>query len=466
MGCNTSIPSDHDGKSNLNTKSNSTKIIDSQMNVNMTNIKPLNSESQHEYNNVLKNKTTNKKNRNPHDYETILSCQGQLEVPNQFKKWFPARHGHKRVRKLFKWNKELGHGVTGSVHEIEYKSQICAVKQVEMNDQWARMLFTTEARVLSKLRHNGIIGFVDMFFDEKYYYLVLEKADFDLYYVMKKKGQLSERKTRNIVYALLKAIAYMHKKDLAHRDIKPENIVFIATDTNQPKLIDFGDAERARDNKTYTEFVGTPPYMSPERLDEHKGWQLKKADIWAIAVIAYEMYCGQRCFQGDTQKQVFGRILRGEWEWPNDRKPSEDMQDFIKQCLMHDAKDRPTAQQALNHKWFVKNREKEEIKTNECLTPKHKLVDDISGAISVDEEEIKSSPHCGRIGNDDDDDGLIKIKDITERQNNTEGLATIFANLASMVESNALQDILVKFGNLFYDFFHSFIMLARPPREI
>eukprot|EP01083_Nonionella_stella_P043992 118644_1 len=160
----------------------------------------------------------NKPKFEKHDYESILTSPGQLPIPEKFIKWFPPRHGHRHIRKLFKWHVELGHGVTGSVHEIEYKQQICAVKQIPKHDQWGRMLFTTEARVLSKLRHCGIIGFIDMFFDEKYYYLVLEKADFDLYYVMKKKGHLSERKTRNITYALLKAISYMHKKNLVHID--------------------------------------------------------------------------------------------------------------------------------------------------------------------------------------------------------------------------------------------------------
>merc|ERR1712154_43254 len=138
------------------------------------------------------------------------------------------------------------------------------------------------------------------------------------------------------------------------------NIVFIATDTDNPRLIDFGDAEMAKDDKTYTEFVGTPPYMSPERLDAHKGWELKKSDIWAIAVIAYEMYTGSRCFEGDTQKQVFGRILRGEWSWPRDRRPSKKMMDFIEQCLNHNAKDRPSAIEALEHEWFATKRKQEE----------------------------------------------------------------------------------------------------------
>eukprot|EP01084_Bolivina_argentea_P312091 540289_1 len=193
-----------------------------------------------------------KHNYEKHDYESILSSPGQLEIPKKFQKWFPARHGHKHIAKLFKWHFELGRGVTSSVHVIEYKQQICAVKQLTRHDEWGRMLFTTEARVLSKVRHCGIIRFIDMFFDEKYYYLVLEKADFDLYDVMKKRGHLSERKTRNITYALLNAISYMHKNNLVHRDLKPENIVFMSNDTNQPLLIDFGDAEMAKKDKIYT----------------------------------------------------------------------------------------------------------------------------------------------------------------------------------------------------------------------
>ena len=208
--------------------------------------------------------------------ERLLSSPGQLAMPEKFKKWFPAQHGHRDIRRLFVWHKELGHGVTGSVHEIVYKSKVCAVKQIERNDQWARMLFTSEARVLSKVRHQGIISFVDMFFDEKYYYLVLEKADFDLYAVMKRNGRLSERETRNITYALLKALAYMHRKNVAHRghpylisvlsvifafafepssDLKPENIVFKREAMDQPLLIDFGDAEMAKTDKTYTELI-------------------------------------------------------------------------------------------------------------------------------------------------------------------------------------------------------------------
>ena len=93
--------------------------------------------------------------------------------------------------------------------------------------------------------------------------------------------------------------------------------------------------------------------MAPERLGEHKGWQLKKSDIWAIAAIAYEMYVGERCFQGINQREIFGKILNGQWSWPQDRVPSDPMQDLIRQCLAIDANERLSAEDVLCHSWFA-----------------------------------------------------------------------------------------------------------------
>ena len=76
--------------------------------------------------------------------------------------------------------------------------------------------------------------------------------------------------------------------------------------------------------------MGTPPYMSPERLDEHEGWQLKKSDVWAVGVIAYEMCAGERCFNGETQDEIFKKVSRAKWKWPEYFKPSKELDDFVK----------------------------------------------------------------------------------------------------------------------------------------
>ena len=144
--------------------------------------------------------------------------------------------------------------------------------------------------------------------------------------------------------------------------------------------------------------------MAPEKLGEHKGWQLKKADVWAIATIAFEMFVGKRCFQGNSQREVFGKIMSGQWSWPQDRTPSDSMQDLIRQCLSPDAKDRPTAQDILAHSWFAD------------------LSNDIENDTKVDEE-------------------------IAGRRTNVScelDAHSIFTRLVSMVETNPLQDLIVK----------------------
>ena len=94
-------------------------------------------------------------------------------------------------------------------------------------------------------------------------------------------------------------------------------------------------------------------------MKEHKGWELKKSDIWAIGVIAYEMYCGQRCFDGKSQKEVFSKILNANWRWPKHRRPSCKMRDFVEKCLEVDTKERLSASEALGHDWFIDGREQE-----------------------------------------------------------------------------------------------------------
>eukprot|EP01084_Bolivina_argentea_P086791 156836_1 len=266
-------------------------------------------------------------------------------MKNEVPKWFPASSS------TFTIKKKLGGGASGVVYSVLHKetNTMYALKRIRIDNKCSSIQFTTEARVLSRIKHPSIIKYINMFRDNKYYYLLLEKADYDLWGMMNPKKCLSEEQTKRIIYQLLESVVHIHKKNLVHRDIKPENIVF---KDNVPKLIDFGDAEMATPNKIYTELVGTPQYMSPERLQEHNAMELKKSDVWALAVVAYEMYSGKRCFDGNNQKHVFGQILCGDWKWNIDRIPSDEMKDFVEKCLCLDVEKRLSSAEALSHAWF------------------------------------------------------------------------------------------------------------------
>ena len=177
---------------------------------------------------------------------------------------------------------------------------------------------------------------IDIYFDEKHWYLALERGHYDLHQVIKLMGRLTEEHASHITTNLLLALDYIHETELlVHRDLKPENIVFHKSDKTLPKLIDFGDAEYVKDSKEYTEFVGTPPYMSPERLKAHSGWQLKKSDVWAVGVITFEMVAADRCFHGQTQNEIFEKVTKAQWQWPDDFKPSRECNDFVKVMFVY-----------------------------------------------------------------------------------------------------------------------------------
>jgi len=226
------------------------------------------------------------------------------------------------------------------------------LKVIERNSSASEHAFITECLTLSQLNHKGVIGGSSIMLDGKHFYLMMERADTDLQKLLQRRGQFDERETKEITRSLLETVVYLQSKNVAHRDLKPANIVFCEDDRTAPKLIDFGDAVTITDEENYTDFVGTPPYMAPERLATHTGCQLKKSEVWSIAVIAFEIWTGQRCFGGTSQQEVFEKITGNYWSWPQDRTPSDSMQDFIKNCLCTDTEDRPSADQALTHAWF------------------------------------------------------------------------------------------------------------------
>ena len=55
--------------------------------------------------------------------------------------------------------------------------------------------------------------------------------------------------------------------------------------------------------------LGTPYYVAPEVL---KGDYDEKCDIWSIGAMTYLMLCGDPPFTGDSNNEIFKKIIKSE----------------------------------------------------------------------------------------------------------------------------------------------------------
>lgn len=114
---------------------------------------------------------------------------------------------------------------------------------------------------------------------------------------------------------MVMAVMAMHNKNILHRDIKTQNI-FMTSD-NVLKLGDFGiSRELDIDAKAQTS-CGTPYFMPPE-VCEGKSYD-RKADVWSLGVILYELITLKKPFDSETIQDVLKKIISCDFEpVPND----------------------------------------------------------------------------------------------------------------------------------------------------
>ncbi|XP_007941501.2 PAS domain-containing serine/threonine-protein kinase [Orycteropus afer afer] len=147
---------------------------------------------------------------------------------------------------------------------------------------------TLEIAILSRVEHANIIKVLDVFENQSFFQLVMEKhgSGLDLFTFIDCHPNLDEPLASYIFRQLVSAVGYLRSKDIIHRDIKDENIV-IAEDFTI-KLIDFGSAAYLESGKLFYTFCGTIEYCAPEVLmgSPYRGPEL---EMWSLGVTLYTL---------------------------------------------------------------------------------------------------------------------------------------------------------------------------------
>jgi len=159
----------------------------------------------------------------------------------------------------------------------------------------------------------------------------------------------NEEALGNITVRVLHGLAFIHDRHQLHRDIKPSNLLI--NHFGEVKISDFGIVRELENTAACTNtFVGTLPYMSPERI---AGLQYSyKSDIWSFGLSIMSCALGKFPLEISINYwELLDKLQKAPPKLPSTF--SRQFQNFISQTLRRDPADRPSARDLLRHPWVA-----------------------------------------------------------------------------------------------------------------
>jgi len=174
--------------------------------------------------------------------------------------------------------------------------------------------FMNEARAAGTLGHPNIVESTDMGFTHNHVpYIVFEYLEGTLLTdEIYRLGGLPVRRAARIATQIASALHAAHNAGIVHRDLKSDNVFLTDKDDalDHVKVLDFGISRfMTADDKQKGLVMGTPEFMAPEQITDPDNVD-KRADIYALGVILYEMLSARRPFSNeDDPRQLLHRIV-------------------------------------------------------------------------------------------------------------------------------------------------------------
>jgi tetratricopeptide (TPR) repeat protein len=257
-------------------------------------------------------------------------------------------------RKRYQFIGKLGEGGMGAVwiaHD-RLTGQRVALKQVKATVENAesdtlanthlidmRRALAQEFKTLSSLRHPHIVSVLDYGFDGGLPYFTMELLE-NAQSLLEAAPALRYEQQIEMLAQTLQALAYLHRRGILHRDLKPANVLVFKQEV---RVVDFGLA--VVNSFANPGFAGTLAYIAPEVL---QGFQSSiQSDLYAVGVIAYEIFAGRHPFWTDDATSTIRAVLSDPPDWvPLESNPY--ITNWVIQLLSKNPEDRyPDANSAL-----------------------------------------------------------------------------------------------------------------------
>ncbi len=197
----------------------------------------------------------------------------------------------------YRLDRVVGSGAFATVWQ-GYDTELDALVAVKvLADNWVlnadvRERFLSEARLLRRTESRRVVRVHDVGMFDGRPYFVMDYVDGGT--LADRIGHLAPAEAVRFAAEAAEALHVLHEAGFVHRDVKPSNLLVDQTSSPARVIVaDLGSAKRLADVSGYTVTIGTPAYMAPEQVDGAGGFDAR-ADVYALAVVAWELLTGSR----------------------------------------------------------------------------------------------------------------------------------------------------------------------------
>ncbi len=256
----------------------------------------------------------------------------------------------------YRITEKLGVGGQGTVYKATDlklgRAVVIKVIPPELSAKEANLKrFEREARLASSLDHPNICTIFDLDEVDGVHFIAMQHVEGKNVRQLVAGRPLELRTALLIGLQVADALAAAHSRGIIHRDIKSGNVM--VTPSGQVKVLDFGLAKLLDDQEAATTGIhrtelteigipyGTATYAAPEQA---RGDRVdRRADIFSLGVLLYEMLTGTWPFRGKTTIDVRHAVLhdppRPIADLRSDPIPQR-LQQIIDRALEKEPKDR------------------------------------------------------------------------------------------------------------------------------
>ncbi len=232
------------------------------------------------------------------------------------------------VGDAYRIEKELGGGGMSRVFLATeaslHRQVVIKLLPPELASEVSEARFKQEIELAAHLQHPNILPVLTAGArDDLLFYVMPFVSGESLRHRLTREGKLPVADAVRILHEVADALAHAHAEGVIHRDIKPENILL---EGGHAVLTDFGVARALAESRSGGRLtdtglaLGTPGYMSPEQAAGERHVDAR-ADVYALAVVGYEMLAGFPPFAGPTARAVIAAHLTATPKPLTDARP-------------------------------------------------------------------------------------------------------------------------------------------------